>query len=281
MSFKTILAVTEFAGDAMERLKHAAALAGREDAHLAVLLVGEAPNLPFYGYGGAGYTRVWVEEGETRAESLKAARDEIEAMLAAEGISFDVRAHQAIVAREDNLVARHAIYADLTIILRSGEGSLNTVERQAIDGAVFDSGRPVLYMPRPSDHADIGRHVLVAWNSRAEAAEAVSDAMPFLTGAERVTLVMVDPVRGPDDHGDDPGADMALVLARHGIKVEVRVAPSNGRLISEVIADEAAALGVDLIVMGAYGHSRVRETILGGTTREMLEGTQVPLFLAH
>ncbi|WP_417686124.1 universal stress protein [Roseibium sp.] len=281
MAFKTILAVAEYSKDVKAAIKAVSGLARAADAHLSVLLVGEAPSLPFYGYGGAGYTRVWIEESEERAEGLKAARDDVEAMLSAEGVSFDVRAHQAIVAREDNLVARHAIYADLTVILRSGEGDLTSVEQQAIDGAVFDSGRPVLYMPRPFAGREIGRRVLVAWNSRAEAAEAVSDAMPFLTAAEKVTLLTVDPVSGPEDHGEQPGADMALVLARHGINVEARTAQSDGRLVSEVILDEAKALDADLVVMGAYGHSRVRETILGGTTSEMLENSKLPLFLAH
>lgn len=281
MSFKTILAVAEFTEDVKSRLKSAVDLARTQDAHLAVLLVGEVPSLPFYGYGGAGYTKVWMEEGEERAAALKAVQEDVEAALAKEGISFDVRAHQAIVAREDNLVARHAIYSDLALILRSGDGELNTVERQAIDGALFDSGRPLLFLPKPDVPQTVGLNILVAWNSRAEAAEALSDAMPFLVGAGKVTLLLVDPVSGPDDHGESPGADMALVLARHDVEVEVRHVSSNGSTIAEVLNREAKTLGADLIVMGAYGHSRMRQTILGGTTREMLEETACPLFLAH
>ncbi|MEP0454218.1 MAG: universal stress protein, partial [Roseibium sp.] len=227
MSFKTILAVAEFTEDVKSRLQSAVDLARTQDAHLAVLLVGEVPSLPFYGYGGAGYTKVWMEEGEERVAALKALQEDVDAALAKEGISFDVRAHQAIVAREDNLVARHAIYSDLAVILRSGDGELNTVERQAIDGALFDSGRPLLFLPKPDVPQTVGQNILVAWNSRAEAAEALSDAMPFLLGADKVTLLLVDPVSGPDDHGKSPGADMALVLARHDVEVEVRQVSTN------------------------------------------------------
>ncbi len=281
MSFKTILAVAELSEDVEARLGPAVELARNLDAHLGILLIGEAPNLPFYGLGGAGYSRVWVEEAEARAAELREVRDGLERKLQSEGLSFDVRAHQAIVAREDNLVARHAIYADLTLILRSGEGDLSSMEHQSIDGAVFDSGRPLLYLPSGAKPSLQPGRIMVAWNSRAEAAEAISDALPFLKAADLVTLVTVDPVTGPDHHGEEPGADMALVLARHGVAVEVRQAESRGRLISETLLAEADAIDADMIVMGAYGHSRVRETVLGGTTREMLEGIGVPLFLAH
>jgi nucleotide-binding universal stress UspA family protein len=280
MSFRTILAVVTYAGDVKAHLKSTVELARSQNAHLSVLLVGEAPSLPFYGFGGAGYTRVWVEEGEARADSLKLTRDEVEAYLSSEGISFDVRAHQVIAAREDDLVARHALYADLTVILRSGEGELGTVERQSIDGAVFDSGRPAMFLPKAKEPLDLSS-ILIAWNSRPEAAEALSNALPFLVAAETVTLLVIDAVLGPKHHGEEPGADMAVLLARHGVAVEVRQVDSGGKPVSEVLRQEAREHGAGLIVMGAYGHSRLRQTILGGTTQEMLEGSECPLFLAH
>lgn len=281
MSFKTVLAVVDFSNDLKQSLESAVTIARWQRAHLAVLLVGEVEPLPFYGYGGKGYTDIWVKEGEERAAALKQAAEEIDALLVKEGISFDVRARQAIVAREDNLVARHAIYADLTVIRRAGEDSLTSVESQAIDGALFDSGRPVLFVPLGAGPKTLGKNVVIAWNSRPQASEAVSDALPILKDADKVTLLVVDPVSGPDDHGEEPGADMALVLARHQVKVDVLSTESEGRPVSDVIRDEAAGLGADLIVMGAYGHSRMRQNILGGTTRDMLEHSSIPLFLAH
>lgn len=281
MSFKTVLAVVDFESDLKESLQSSIQIARWFDAHLAVLLVGEVEPLPFYGYGGQGYTEIWVKEGEERAAALQQAADDVEALLAKEGISFDVRPHQSIVAREDNLVARHAIYADLTIIRRAEGDGLSTIETQAIDGALFDSGRPLLFVPIGKEPATLGRSIMIAWNSRREAAEAVSDALPLLEKADKVVLLVVDPEIGPEDHGEVPGADMALVLARHGVTVEVRSASSDDREISTVLQDEAADLGADLIIMGAYGHSRMRENILGGTTLDMLEKSKVPLFLAH
>lgn len=281
MSFKTILAVVEMTDGLEGRLRNTVDFVRSCEAHLSILLVGQATQLPFYGYGGEGYSKIWVTESEARAAALRTASAEIERFLMQEGVSFDVRAHQAIIQREDNLVARHAMYSDLTVIIRSVGDTRSTVERQAIDGALFDSGRPILYLPDPSGLDVIGKRILVAWNSRAEAAEALSDALPILKNANDVTLLIVDPIVGPDDHGEDPGSDMALVLARHDINVEVRSVEAAGRLTSTVLQDEAKRLQADLIVMGAYGHSRVRQNILGGTTREMLETSDVPLFLAN
>lgn len=281
MSFKTVLAVVDYRTDLQENLKGAVRVARWLDAHLAVLLVGEVESLPFYGYGSVGYTEIWVKEKEERAAALKQAAADVEALLDREGLSFDVRPRQAIAARQDDLVARHALYADLTFMRRSAGEELSAVERQVIDGTLFDSGRPLLVLPAGDLPVTGGANVLVAWNSRAEAAEAVSDALPILKTAQTVTLVVIDPVTGPDDHGEVPGADMALVLARHGVEVEVRKVAAGDRPVSKVLQDEAAALGADLIVMGAYGHMRMRENIIGGTTRDMLEGSKVPLFLAR
>ncbi len=281
MSYKTVLAVVDIASDLKKSLAGAVEVARWQKAHLAVLLVSESESLPFYGYGGAGYTEIWLKEGEARAAALKEMADAADAYLSGEDLSFDVRAHQAIATRQDNLVARHAIYSDLTVIYRAEKDDLSTVESQAIDGALFDSGRPLLFVPDGASSGLPGKNVLIAWNSRAEAAEAVKDAVPILKDAEQVTLLVVDPVTGPDDHGEEPGADMALVLARHMIKVSVRPVVSEGKDISQVIQSEAEQTGADLIVMGAYGHSRVRQNILGGTTRHMLENCSIPLFLAH
>lgn len=281
MSFKTLLAVVEYGDQLTDCLSAPIELTRTFDAHLTVLVVGEVPPLPFYGYGGQGYLGVWLKEGEDRARNVQEAARSLEERLERAGISYDVRPHQAIVAREDNLVARHAIYSDLPMLVRTGEGPLTSLERQAIDGALFDSGRPLMLLPRRAQVWTPGGSIMAAWNSRPEAAEALADALPLLKAAGKVILLVVDPETGPDDHGEDPGADIALVLARHGLAVEVCRAASAGRAVSDVLRAEAVRLGIDLIVMGAYGHSRLKQTILGGTTRNMLENSPIPLFMAH
>ena len=140
--------------------------------------------------------------------------------------------------------------------------------------------RPVLVLPRSGTSADIGRSVTVAWNGSAEAVRAITSAIPLLKQAGRVDLVVFNADGEPDVHGDDPGADMALFLARHGIKVNV-IAAKSGRDDGDALLSFAADSGADLIVMGAYGHSRFREFLLGGMTRTALSSSPVPLWMAH
>lgn len=280
MTYKTILAITELDVSA-ETVGKAVTVAKAFDAHLTVLPIGEVPQLPFYGSGGHGYIEIWAKEFDQRKIELTSLASRVEAQLAREGISFDVRPSLSSTARQDNLVARHAIYCDLAVVLRSVEQELNSVEKNAIDGALFDSGRPVLYVPSSFKADHIGTKVAIAWNSRREAARAVSESLPFLKSAEEITLLLVDPVVGDNDHGEDPGSDIATVLARHGLGISVQSVASADRPVSEALLDSVCELGADLLVMGAYGHSRLRENILGGTTREMLEQTVVPLLLSR
>ncbi|MCK7611802.1 universal stress protein [Roseibium sediminicola] len=280
MSIRTILAITDLE-TALTNIDKAVSIARACKAHLTVLAVGEVPHLPFYGYGGHGYVEIWARECDKRKTALTSVAEDLENRLAGEDISFDVRPGLAAIAREDDLVARHAIYCDLALVLRSGELELSLVEKNAIDGALFDSGRPVLYIPKTFENGRIGTRVAIAWNARPEAARAISDALPFLMETKDITLLVVDPVVGDDDHGEDPGSDIALVLARHGLKVTVQNVASTGRTVSETLLDTCREHGTDLLVMGAYGHSRLRENILGGTTREMLERSPVPLLLSR
>jgi nucleotide-binding universal stress UspA family protein len=143
------------------------------------------------------------------------------------------------------------------------------------------SGRPVLIVPYAGHFDNVGRRVLIAWNATREAARAVSDAMPLLTSAELVTVLTIDPREGPHGHGELPGADIALHLARHGVKAQIERTVSAGMPVGEVLLSRVADLGADLIVMGAYGHSRAREVLLGGATRSVLRSMTVPVLMSH
>jgi len=280
MSIKSILAITE-TGGAVENVEKAISVARACDAHLTLLIIGEMPDLPFYGYGGHGYVEIWAQECDQRKSELAAVTAKVEERLEREGIPFDVRSGLASGSREDDLVARHAIYCDLALVLRSSDEELTTLAKNMIDGALFDSGRPILYVPAAFKPDGPGVSVAIAWNARREAARAVSDALPFLAMARKVTILVVDPAVGDSDHGEEPGSDIATVLARHDLQVTVQDVASAGRPVSEALADTVRELGADLLVMGAYGHSRLRQNILGGTTREMLEQSTVPLLLSH
>ncbi|MBE9552893.1 MAG: universal stress protein, partial [Proteobacteria bacterium] len=125
--------------------------------------------------------------------------------------------------------------------------------------------------------AEIGRNVLVAWNGSREAARAVSDAMPILEAADSIEVFAVEP-RGI---GDIPGADIAQHLARHGLKTDAAKTAGLDIEVGDVLLNQVADGGADLIVMGAYGHSRMRELVLGGATRHILGHMTVPVLLSH
>jgi nucleotide-binding universal stress UspA family protein len=143
------------------------------------------------------------------------------------------------------------------------------------------AGRPILVVPYAGHFARIGQRVVIGWDASREAARAVNDAMPLLAAAEAVTVLTIDPEQSPRGHGEIPGADIALHLARHGVTAQVERTVSAGIGIGNTLLSRAADLEADLLVMGAYGHSRVRELLLGGVTRTMLTSMTLPVLMAH
>ena len=145
---------------------------------------------------------------------------------------------------------------------------------------VLNSGRPVLVVPHAGKAEGNFRRPLVAWDGGLAASRAIAGALPLLAQAETTDVLVFDTGDQKDAHGEQPGADLALYLARHGVKVNVierRISGDTG----EALFSAAADLGSDLIVMGAYGHTRFREVVLGGVTRTVLESMTVPVLMAH
>ena len=178
--------------------------------------------------------------------------------------------------------ALHARYADLTIVgqLDPDRGDSELL-RPRPEHVTLASGRPILVVPYAGRYETVGRRVLIGWNATREAARAVNDAMPLLAGADFVTVLTIDAREGPDAHGELPGADISLHLARHGVKAEIERTVSAGIPAGDVLLSRAADLGADLLVIGAYGHSRVRELLLGGATRSILQSMTLPVLMSH
>ena len=165
--------------------------------------------------------------------------------------------------------------------LRQGITHQDEVRSGFADAILLSVGRPVLVLPYAGDAAVKADNVLVCWDAGREAARAVTDALPLLRRAKRVTVLSVDSRASAGGHGEQPGADIALYLSRHGIKAEAARTTSGGIDPGSVILSRAFDYGADLIVMGAYGHSRLRELVLGGATREIFRSMTVPVFLSH
>lgn len=169
---------------------------------------------------------------------------------------------------------------DLTIVNQADPDKLGA-EEVITEAVLFDSGRPVLVVPRSQQKPFSAKRILVAWDGGRAAARAIAEARSLFAHAHLVEAVVVDSGKSKKG-GDLPGADLARHLARHGKSVELRrLVLGSGEGIVDVLLKEVEARDIDLIVLGGYGHSRLREFVLGGVTREILERTTVPLFLAH
>jgi nucleotide-binding universal stress UspA family protein len=177
-------------------------------------------------------------------------------------------------------VGVHAYYADLVVVARPESAGQTAGPPGLAESLVLSSGRPIIVFP-PRGKVSQVRRILVAWNATRESIRAVADAMPLLAKAEAVEVLVVDHQRRPEDHGQEPGADIARHLARHGAHVEVRRLSSGGKDVGRLLMSQAAAFGADLLVMGAYGHSHLREWMFGGVTRTVLYEASLPVLMSR
>ena len=174
------------------------------------------------------------------------------------------------------LAARFARYADLTLVTPHAEG-FESMQSWVVNGALFESGRPILLLPKGPAGFPAVKRVMIAWDASVEASKAVRDAIGLMKAAEAVHAVLIDPVPSFEGHGPEPGADLAAYLGRHGIATTVhRLPQARARRPATRLRRTAADLGADLIVMGGFGHSRLRERIFGGTTTSMLKNVRGP-----
>jgi nucleotide-binding universal stress UspA family protein len=280
MGLNDILVHLDGTPQSATRLAVAADLARRHQAHLTALFVVDV-SLPVMGAADAGSGAVLAGLIESlRADALAAAAT-VEAAfnetLRREAIAGEWRLAEGLTAE---IVPLHARYADLAVLGQPDPAGTPS-GAAVLAGAIFDSGRPVLVIPYAGSFASVGARVLVGWNAGREATRAVHDALPLLVKAGSVTITAVNPRVGLGAHGEQPGADIARHLARHGVAVVVEhtVAPEIGA--ADILLNRASELSADLLVVGAYGHSRVREFLLGGVTRSLLREMTVPVLLSH
>jgi nucleotide-binding universal stress UspA family protein len=259
------------------RLDLAVALARQHRAHLTALHVIDVA-LPVMAMGDGGGAVIAELMEQMRQTALKAGAQlqaAFQEAIRREGIMGEWRQVEGSAAE---LVALHGRYADLLVL---GQDDLESDHAGLLEAVLFDSGRPVLAIPFAGTFPQIGRRVLVGWNASREASRAVHDALPLLAKAESACVFLANPKRGLGAHGEEPGADIARHLARHGLKVEVAKAVADDVADSALLLNHASDMGADLLVMGAYGHSRLREFILGGVTRSLLREMTVPVLLSH
>lgn len=254
------------------------ALAREHDAHLTAL-VSVALSIPIgfemTTFPPDVYDRLHEVERARGEELAQRARER----LRKEDISWEVRSVESPMLPTFDVAVMHARHADLTIVPAA-------VDRADYASSTFadlltGSGRPVLVVPPKHEARSTFKQVVVAWQPTREATRAVHDALPILQRAARVDVIVVDPKVDDSHHGEEPGADIATHLARHGVHANVVALPSMGTTTGQAIMRFAGESGADLLVAGGYSHSRLREHVFGGVTRGLFWHSPIPVLFSH
>lgn len=266
-----ILVLADGSVAAANALAYAEALA--PEGNVTTLMFGLMPGYPASEFGGEAWL-IARRDAEKAAEQAEAAFRE---RLVRQSSRAEVRRADVIAGEEGRVMAAQARYVDVVIFGWPAADSPRPVRE--FEAVLFNAGRPSILLPETCALRGLPRSILVAWSPTREASRAIHDAMPLLAAAEQVGVVVV--ANEWDIPEQNPGDDMARHLARHNIAVEVKHVPTTGKLVSEVLLDEARFQGAELIVMGGYSHSRTGEWLFGGVTRDMLGALTVPVMMSH
>jgi nucleotide-binding universal stress UspA family protein len=256
---------------------YAVSVAAAFDAHLAGIAFLYDPIVPI---SGAGYIPPDVIDSQERdnATAAKAALDRFAAAGKRAGISAEPLTMSASLGGVAEQFSRIARRFDLSIVGQA-EPETSAIEDVIAEAALFESGRPIIVVPYIQKEPLKLDQVMVCWDGSRSAARAIGDAMPLLKRSKRVEIVIVANERGKQD--EIVGADMGAHLARHDLNVEVRRMALGDIDVADVLLSHAADSGADFIVMGGYGHSRLREFVLGGVTRSIFRSMTAPVLMSH
>jgi nucleotide-binding universal stress UspA family protein len=274
--FKDLLVSLSVNGKGDAAIDYAIALAEAFKAHATAVAFAYEPVIAMSVMGGmpSTYLDSQRQENEAAAATARAAYDKAAARA---GISADSHVISTGVAGAADQFGRMARRFDLSIVRQAQEES-GGAEDLLVESALFQSGRPVIVVPYIQKAGLATDRIMVCWDAGRTAARALNDAMPLLARAKTVDVVMVTGEDGK--HDEVPGVDIGQHLARHGLNVEVKRIVAEGD-VQGTLLSYAADSSADMLVMGGYGHSRLREFILGGVTRKMLAAMTVPCFMSH
>lgn len=282
MTYKTIVVQLDDKKESVSRIRLALELAQACRARLIGLAVMPRVRLPAGVDGMALGNAVLARQAEANRERLAVARQLFEDTT--KGSAVEVEFHGA-VADATGAMNEELRYADIGVVgQRDPDKSIGDMYTNLPEAVAMESHRPVVVVPHIGYSKPVGRKVLLAWNDSPEAMRAATDAMPLLQAAEKVTLLVVDGHKreaNENGHDDPPGSKAAGWLARHGVNVELINDVSDGTDVGSIILSRVSDLDIDLVVMGIYGHSKLRETLFGGASRTMLGHMTVPTLIAH
>ena len=280
MSFKDVLVHLDQTEASVARGALALDLARRFDAHVTGLFSAAEPQWPSDLHTHM-VSQVIEATREEVAEHGRIALARFSDQAKAEGLSVESRFESCLENDLTTLLTTQARCSDLLILGQPEPESTTGLTQPVVESVILAAGSPVLMVPYTGVARAPGSRVLIGWDASREAARAVHDALPLLTQADSIVVLTLDAKTGPGRHGEEPGADIARTLARHGCTVEVRQDRTGSLSVGDAILSRLADLSADLLVMGAYGHSRLRELVLGGATRHILGHMTVPVLMSH
>ncbi|NRB31952.1 MAG: universal stress protein [Rhizobiaceae bacterium] len=273
---KSLLVIHEVE-DKLDDLKKRIKLAQHAGAHLNIVVLGAirvvpmtaAPGVPDFYY--SEYNKELIDAGRARVK-------QIDTLVAAENVSATVTLECRDPALVEQTCQHHAMFSDASLFPTGAVLDKDLMTR-AFNGALLESGAPVLMLGQDAETLPDVSTILYAWNGEPQAAKAIHESLRWINGKAKAHIVLID----PDENvmGPNPGDNMAAFMARQGLDVIVERLPGGARDVSEVLLEHATDIGADLLVMGAYGHSRLREWLLGGTTRNILQQAQLPVLMCH
>ncbi|MDH3671922.1 MAG: universal stress protein [Gammaproteobacteria bacterium] len=277
MALKDLLVHVDDSEAGTARVAVAIRLAQMHNAHLVGLYVMPPVEIPVFAEVRIP-DEILVEQKEAaRARAAKAK----EAFIAATDKADLSSEWRFIEAKPVPTLERQGRYVDLVVVGQKDDTDPLALAGSLTEYVILDCGRPVLVIPSAGASDTVGDHVLVAWNASRESVRAVNDALPLLKQAQTVDLLAINPPGYIAGEGEIPSADICQHLVRHGVDAKATHLEAHDSSVGEMLLSRAADKGADLIVMGAYGHSRVREFVLGGATRHLLEHMTVPVLMAH
>jgi nucleotide-binding universal stress UspA family protein len=278
LAYKSILTIITDDDLGRSALEGAIALAKAEDGHLDILALGVDHSTPAYYYAG---TNALIEQASLQRAREDAGKLEtaIRAAMASRDCRWSTDAALAQVGTIQTLVGNRSRFADLVVLPKPYGEEKGVADEAVLEAALFAGNAPVLVLPERTSLTH-PKKVVLAWNQSGEAMDAIRAALPLMQAAAATNIVIVDPPRhGPDR--SDPGGMLSQMLSRHGVRAEISVIAGTMPRTADVLARHCTDQQADLLVMGAYGHSRFREAIMGGATRDMLEAAQIPVLMSH
>jgi nucleotide-binding universal stress UspA family protein len=274
MTLKHLIVFVDDQPGCLERIRVAATLAQRHDAHLTGIHVNASPVAPPV-LNGVGVEAIVATQEERIAEAETSAETGFREAMQRDGIRHDWRAVRGPIAVTAALQA-HCV--DLIVASQPEPGRDDVVRPEDI---ALMSGRPALAVPYVGRFATVAERPMIAWRPTRESARAVADALPLLRLARRVTILVVNPDEHTGTDGDGAANALSAHLAHHGVAATVERSVTHELSVADAILSRAADLASDLLVMGCYSHARLRELVLGGVTRDILRHMTLPVLMSH